>query len=747
MAKESLRSRIRSAESRPWWRLVAFVTGVLASLTRSATWHFRLAYARERLHQRTAARKAYERALADARRPVDWFHRLAELHRQEQDWTAVARVYGAARDADPARRDILLGLGEALEQLARWDEAVELYRDACREAPDDVELLILLAGAYDRAHEPAAAIATYQAALERRPDDVGVLERLGTAHFREGELDVAVAVVRRALDLDPLTASASLRLRMAEVYDLAGHWQEACRWLEENLEHHPSNAQTYRLLARAASRAYDHGGYFEGSLASPEDTRYHSLPSSGSGDPSPEERSLTEYLHLACWAMESAVLLAPKRVVWLGTLGALRAEAGYEWGALSAYQQAFDAGSRSNRIPIVKALQGWQFEMERLRHVVGRGQVEDPLFASEAVTVDPPEEQDQPAGLYTLEFDFEGLRIRGLVTSCDVTAVEIRLDGQLLRALTLSEEGFFPRFAFRIDRQTLDLFPPKGRLTVTTADGCELLAGGRGRALELRLPHGDGAIRAVLERGEVLDKKGNVRPSPDDVRRRQDAYLRLYELARDFFDHELGRQVFLMYGTLLGVHRDGDFIPGDDDFDAGYVSNEASPESVKEETKGLIVRLVQAGFTVSFNRRGRLFRLQHPSIEESGLHLDLRPLWFEDGRLWVHNYVSYPSTPADFVPADRATLRGTTVYVPRRTEAFLEAHYGSNWRVPDPSFTYHPGDVAPKVMAHLERALLTPREYRALRAYLESDEGARPGMGRLVSLAEQPLYPLDEYMA
>jgi phosphorylcholine metabolism protein LicD len=101
-----------------------------------------------------------------------------------------------------------------------------------------------------------------------------------------------------------------------------------------------------------------------------------------------------------------------------------------------------------------------------------------------------------------------------------------------------------------------------------------------------------------------MNKKGVISATEDELRERQSAYLELYADLRRFFAEELGKPLMLMYGTLLGYHRDGDLIPGDDDFDAGYISDEHDPIAVKEETKRVIATLVRAGYLVSFNRRG-----------------------------------------------------------------------------------------------------------------------------------------------
>ena len=248
-------------------------------------------------------------------------------------------------------------------------------------------------------------------------------------------------------------------------------------------------------------------------------------------------------------------------------------------------------------------------------------------------------------------------------------------------------------------------------------------------------------MREIIGAGGKLDKKGVISPSLAQTQLRQERYLAIYERVRDFFEQELGRPLFLMYGTLLGYYRDGEFIPGDDDFDVGYVSDKTNPAAVKEEAKDLIVALVRAGFTVSFNRRGRLFRVQLDGDDADDCHIDVHHIWFQDGNLWAHNHLCMPASRDDFLPVVDGTLRGVRVSAPRVPEVFLRGNYGPGWRVPDPGFRYYPSQVDPSVRRNLNRALLTAGEYKELARRVEHVTAGSAGAGRLVSIGSQDLYP------
>ena len=81
-----------------------------------------------------------------------------------------------------------------------------------------------------------------------------------------------------------------------------------------------------------------------------------------------------------------------------------------------------------------------------------------------------------------------------------------------------------------------------------------------------------------------------------------------------------------------------------------HVSDKTDPVAVKEEAKEIVVELVRAGFTVSLNRRGRLFRVQLAPNEPYGSHVDVHQAWFQDGNVWIHNDLAMPSNREAFCP-------------------------------------------------------------------------------------------------
>lgn len=354
----------------------------------------------------------------------------------------------------------------------------------------------------------------------------------------------------------------------------------------------------------------------------------------------------------------------------------------------------------------------------------------------------------KPAGVFDVSFSHLGLRLDGFVMPAATSErhLELKLNGQLIRTIPLSRKGPIPPFFhYQLKREVLVRFPEKSELVLSTAEG-EALVTCKCPVVQIELPHGDGSIFEYLEAGGRIDKKGFLALTPDTIHARQARYLDIYSEARKYFTEQFGSPLFVMYGTLLGLVREGDFIQGDDDFDAGYISHQTNAKAVKQETMDLVVNLVLSGFTCSFNRNGRLFRLRLKD-DKPDVHLDVRPVWYEEDHIWAHKQARLPLTVDDFLPVETRELRGVPVDVPRNAESFLKAYYGEGWQVPDPTFSNASQKVPRRVKKKLNSVCITPADYQSMQADIEARRADHPNAGKLIATGLHPLYPLEEYEA
>lgn len=405
-------------------------------------------------------------------------------------------------------------------------------------------------------------------------------------------------------------------------------------------------------------------------------------------------------------------------------------------------------------------LRMWQMKLlhDRARGFGRAPSHDDPMFHCRMTAASTVSGIDagQVGGRFAVTFGFHGLKIHG---TCDAHLVakpadkpewvDILVDGQVLRRENLGNLNGGLGFYYTIRRPALELFPSRcvievrdslGRTFDTRAPSQS--ARSKVTALGLSIPFGSGELSRHLAATGPLDKKGWPRPSSVELARRQAGMLALYARVRRVFERSLDRPLFLLYGTLLGQHRSGDFIPGDDDFDVGYVSRLQTPAEIKAEAIHIMQALVAEGLIVVLNTQGRPFRVRDAE-SGVGIHLDCHIVFTTgDGHVWCHPQAHLPLALAGFESVEHSEMRGAPVLKPVDSEGFLRTHYGPGWRTPDPNYaTTHTSDMG-GVTRGLRALCLTRRDQRRLERQI-----VQKGLpGAFIPMALEPLYPLDRYI-
>ena len=393
---------------------------------------------------------------------------------------------------------------------------------------------------------------------------------------------------------------------------------------------------------------------------------------------------------------------------------------------------------------IFKTRQFWEFFLEKAYADSGNSRVEDPLFDC-SIRKNQIKNKGR-SGYYAMDFTHLGLRITGYVTSRRINTVDIYIDSLKLRSIPVLHTYLMPGyFHFHIKREVLSDFPAVCTVKVLTMESEALLFEG-GNTAEMHVPHGSGCLQNKVENGYTVDKKGFYFQAQSEIVERQNMYLMIYNSVNTAFQKMFSTPLFLLYGTLLGYIREGDFIAGDDDFDAGWFSLKTNPEEVKKETMTIVIEMVLAGFVCSFNRSGRLFRIRRPQ-DPPGVHLDIRPVWFQNSRIWLHKQACLCMHPDQFLPVKVGRLRNTEVSLPNDAEAFLAEYYGQGWSVPDPGYSNASKKVPADVLKTLNKITIDTDDYEWMREQIDLRRKQFPDAGKLISPGTHPLYPLDEYEA
>lgn len=188
------------------------------------------------------------------------------------------------------------------------------------------------------------------------------------------------------------------------------------------------------------------------------------------------------------------------------------------------------------------------------------------------------------------------------------------------------------------------------------------------------------------DRGERISRNKNGYPCVFFGDRKPDflplALSSINQVAEEL-RQDVGIELFIMYGSLLGPVRAGDFIPHDDDFDYSYVSKGQTDQEICAEAVEIAETLRRRGYKVSMASFGFMQVQVNPEVR-----FDLFVGWERDRKF--HLYWGIPEgVPIEEVaPLRTMSMHGVDVPVPNRPESLLEKVYGPNWRTPDPGFRY-----------------------------------------------------------
>jgi hypothetical protein len=149
------------------------------------------------------------------------------------------------------------------------------------------------------------------------------------------------------------------------------------------------------------------------------------------------------------------------------------------------------------------------------------------------------------------------------------------------------------------------------------------------------------------------------------------------------FLEELGYDWCINSGTLLGVVRDNDFIPHDDDADLAVILPGQDLASVMQNWMVLRSELARRD-VLGFEGKLIHFKLKWPG----GLAIDLFPGWIKEGRVFIFPHTGGEVGIDVLYPLRVHSIEGAPVKLPAVPEAILELNYGRDWRIPDAAWRF-----------------------------------------------------------
>jgi tetratricopeptide (TPR) repeat protein len=671
-------------QRRAWLMATEFGLRGATRLGAGSSYWIQLGQIREARDRLTPALEAYQRAVevsgdgaADRRQRAHAHYRRARLYTRLKDWPSAESAYAEAVRIRPEMATWHGHRGQAQEAKEDWSAAVASFTEAVRLEPDRAEWLAGLLRASTSVGKPAAAVEAGAAALARRPEDARLNRAMATAYQMIGDWPAAVAALRDLVGRRPTDTSA--RAQLAECLELLHK-------VPFSLDH------TGRLtMATEADRAAALAEAVENHARLIRDEPWRPGPSH-------KLAMLHERTGRMAEAMESH-RAAMSRLPTVDSWWCHRAA--HEWAFRLAY-----ANERNNP---------------------GSG-TSVKLGRSALPLVEDEPRVTEPAGYFEALVAYQGLQIFGFLLPGDRRSVDIYLDDQLLKQVRVDGAAWRPTVRFDVTNTLLREFPAAARLTLRS-NGRPLVNSAGTEALDLRIPGGTGTVMTKLAAGATVTKKGSWPRSGDALTSRQEKYLDVYERARDALE-ELDRALFLCYGTLLGCHREGRFIPGDDDFDVSYVSQAPDPDAFRRECLQLSRELLRRGLDINFSINGRLFKVGLDKV-----WIDVTPMWFYRGRAWAFDAHNFDVEAID--PVQRTEFLGRTVYVPNQPEVVLADTYGPDWRTPQSDFRYYRSKDDDRVLSQMWSK---PSEVREFAQLVEADRGRYPDAGQFAGVGV-PGYP------
>lgn len=192
-------------------------------------------------------------------------------------------------------------------------------------------------------------------------------------------------------------------------------------------------------------------------------------------------------------------------------------------------------------------------------------------------------------------------------------------------------------------------------------------------------------LAAKLDEGHVFNEKGGLQLSKTVDTQWQNKMFTLFDEMSALLSLR-GIKLVVMYGTLLGAHRGGNFIGHDHDFDAGYISAHSDPEKVGSELVEVAELLSRRGYRVSC--KTTCIWVTDP---RSGVTIDIFQTYFDaNGKLQFPFGVCgiRPFTKMDFQGYVELSLADRKVLSIANTDALVEYIYGPHWRTPNPGHNW-----------------------------------------------------------
>ena len=160
---------------------------------------------------------------------------------------------------------------------------------------------------------------------------------------------------------------------------------------------------------------------------------------------------------------------------------------------------------------------------------------------------------------------------------------------------------------------------------------------------------------------------------------------RMHEFC-NLIKNELGASPFPCYGTLLGLYRDKDFLPHDDDIDVAIIVDGINGKTPREVAEIWRQKVEALGIKTKFPTPYSLNF--HCYYEDCDMDLFIKVKKPNKNVVATHmERYQIRDVEMDLLePLSTYNFNGFEFSVPNQIEGFLESRYGRGWTKPDPAF-------------------------------------------------------------
>jgi hypothetical protein len=150
---------------------------------------------------------------------------------------------------------------------------------------------------------------------------------------------------------------------------------------------------------------------------------------------------------------------------------------------------------------------------------------------------------------------------------------------------------------------------------------------------------------------------------------------------------KLDLESFVTSATLLGLVRDGKFLPYENSLDLAYVAKSTVKQGIIDE-RGMLMNLINDHPDYTTEERTGGICTVLVRTDEIKFSFRLFVAFRRGAYLNVYPMAPNKLRYADVSPVTKQLLYGVEVPVPRVPERLLELRYGADWRQPDPAYRY-----------------------------------------------------------